>query len=281
MMNAKLAKSEAISFGVPLREMDGVVGRDPMSYFRRAGLAVIPRPRPASGTALRVRAYMLDVTRHWYAMREAQREAWKAYAETHLEGFEFRKNPFNPRATRAAHAYFQFAFVRRMLELALPSAPPETGPPAPVTDFEILNSPQDHVLSVRVEYAMGDPVQVAGMKLLVRHSRAMDEDERYPQQARMRFMGDATAKSMIDLPTSAGTLEMPLGGWTFERGKPYRLELTVVSPEGIPSLAAVRTVRWVKEEVMMTQVVAQGAVKRLTTGERKRSSIAQPEGPNY
>ena len=220
-----------VAYSIPVLSLSGRVGNSQMVFYASQGRAHVraftPAVQPNSPDQAAVRAFLTAAARQWTLLTDAQRAAWTLYAATYFTD-EVNGRLITP---SGAQIYNKVAFYRQAQGLALPSAAPTTAPPAPLSSFaQALVDDQDAYLFT-VEHSLA---VVTGYKLVAKISPGLNPG-RTPRNNDLRYIKGVAVGSFINLPADGADASYAGARFSTDTGLNFRAELTVISPEGVPS----------------------------------------------
>jgi hypothetical protein len=226
-----------VQYSIPILSLGGRIGDSQMVFYSARGKPLVrafkqpANPSTADQTA--VRAFLIAAARQWALLTEPQRVQWNLYAETYFGGDGEAAGD----ALNGPQVYNKVAFFRQALGLALPAAAPAAGPPSPVSRIIMSVVSSETEFTFGVEHAIAP---VTGMKLMTRITPAVPPG-RTPRKTQLRFIKGVGPDSFVDLPASGSDATYTGAQFAIPNGTQFRIELTILSPDAVPSLATAET----------------------------------------
>jgi hypothetical protein len=201
-----------ISYSIPVEGMSGRIGNSQIVMFRtRTGnfaRAFTQPANPQTADQAAVRAFLAASSKQWTLLTEVQRTAWEEYAEA------FFSEEVNG-------------------SLVAPSAAPTGGPPPGISAAAQGSGAAANEFTYEVTHSIAI---VTNYRLLLKITPGSPPGET-PQGRDLRMVRGVTANSFAALPASGNEVDFVPARFSIANGLEYKAELTVVSPEFVPSLA--------------------------------------------
>lgn len=226
-----------VEFSLPVVSLSGRIGSSQMVFYSYKGKpcvrAFTAPSNPVTGDQAAVRAYLAAAAKAWAGLTDAQRTAWTEYSESY---YQTESNGVLS-APAGAQVYNKIAFYRQAQGLALPTDAPDACPPASLSGFEQASAGAVDAFNFTVEHSLAD---VTDHMLLARITPAIASGCT-PSAKHLRYIAGVDADSFVALPASGADAAYTGARYEIADGATYRAELTILSPECVPSLSAAST----------------------------------------
>ena len=228
-----------VIYSNPVLALRGKIGDSPVVFYAARGQQLVraftPPVNPNTPEQVVARRLLARASGQWVFLSDAQRDAWTAYAQAHFT----REINGVTSAPTGALVYNKVGFFRQALGLELPGDAPAAGPPEPLAAFGSLPAAQPDAFVFAVEHGL---IPAEGFKLVARITPGLPPT-RKPLDRDLRYIKGIAPASFTALPPGGGAIAFSAARYEIPAGQNFRAELTVISPEGVPSLPLAATFR--------------------------------------